>query len=696
MRGWRCTRLRGDISRRLGPLLLGSLVGFASAFGFASGAAASLTDFALPTGVYLGGGIAAGPDGALWFTAKKGNVSQIGRLTTSGSYSEFGGLTDPRPGYPGPRDITAGPDGRLWFTEFDANKIGAITTDGVVTEYATGLTSGAGPNQITAGPDGRLWFTEWSAGKIGAITTAGKITEYPLPNSDSEPYGITAGPYGDIWFTEHRGQAIGHITTDGAITERRLDNEYPHYAPLGAITRVGSTLWVTNTYSNKIGKYDIDDHLPFVEWFGPALNSYGLGGITAGPDGALWFTDSRFIGRITTGGLITNAIRLPSPNSAAEDIVSGPDGALWFIASDNPSRIGRITTDVPPPPTVELRLSVSPPSDPGRFDLSIDGEIKKANAGNGDTTGKHPVSVMYHRVRETGVGMSLSQYTTAMTCKDEGGSGVTVPDTTFYDGQGWVPVASGSDIVCTIVNQRRYPPSNLSVSQSSGIVQASWELPPSTLTGFLEFSPSPYLDQDGSFSHGLTISYQFDSTDTTFDSTPEEFPPGTYYVHVSAYDPDDCDYTSCHDQFSSPPVTLIVPGPLQTPVSAPAAISTAAATPKPVVADKVTAFSSLLVPSRQKLGKLYVQAAMHEPGTISARGNIRVGKQSRSYRFATVSAPAVPGTSVRLRLKLPSKALTAVRRALKRHKKASAKVMITATDSAGNKKHELRTVGLRL
>jgi virginiamycin B lyase len=693
--------------------LLGSLVGFVSAWGFsASWAAASVTEFALPTGVYLGGGIAAGPDGALWFTAQKGNVSQIGRLTTSGSYSEFGGLTDPRPGYPGPRDITAGPDGRLWFTEFDANKIGAITTDGVVTEYATGLTSGAGPNQITAGPDGRLWFTEWSAGKIGAITTAGKITEYALANSHSEPYGITPGPYGDIWFTEHRGQAIGRITTDGAITEHGLDVDY---APLGAITRVGSTLWFTDSYSNRIGKFDIDDHLPFAEWFGPALHSYGLAGITAGPDGALWFTDgaSRFIGRMTTGGLITNAIKLPSPDSAPRDIVSGPDGALWFTASDNPSKIGRITTDVPPPPTVELRLSVLPPSDPGRFDLSIDGDVKKANAGNGDTTGKQPVSVMWHRVRMTAVGgTSLAQYLTAMTCWDKGGAGETVPDTTFNsdEGHGWVPVASGSDIVCTIVNKRRYPPSDLSVSQSGGIVQASWTLPsppPTMLTGFLEFSPSPYLDPvDGSFSHGLTISYLFASDETTFDSTPEEFRPGTYYVHVGAHDPDECEiHVSCK-QFWSPTVTLAVPtpspalpGPLPTPgpASSPAAAtSTASPPPTPALADKVTAFSSLLVPSRQKLGRLYVQAGMGEPGTISARGRIRLGKQSRSYRLATVSAPAVPGTSVRLRLNLPRRAFTAVRRALKRHKKMSAQIRITATDSAGNEKHELRTVGLRL
>jgi hypothetical protein len=55
------------------------------------------------------GGITTGPDGAIWFTAEKGDEGQIGRLSTSGSYTWFGGLSAPRPGYSGPVDITAAP-----------------------------------------------------------------------------------------------------------------------------------------------------------------------------------------------------------------------------------------------------------------------------------------------------------------------------------------------------------------------------------------------------------------------------------------------------------------------------------------------------------------------------------------------------------------------------------------------------------
>ena len=66
--------------------------------------------------------------------------------------------------------------------------------------------------------------------------------------------------------------------------------------------------------------------------------SAGVNGITAGPDGALWFTESQKIARITTGGAITED-PVPSP---PESIAAGPDGALWYTSRLN--TIGRMTT----------------------------------------------------------------------------------------------------------------------------------------------------------------------------------------------------------------------------------------------------------------------------------------------------------------------------------------------------------------
>src|ERR1700680_4336196 len=81
---------------------------------------------------------------------------------------------------------------------------------------------------------------------------------------------------------------------------------------------------------------------------GPGVSAYsdpsisGPQGITAGSDGAVWFTNqnNNSIGRITTAGTVTNYTA--STISSPADITAGPDGALWFTNYDN--SIGRITT----------------------------------------------------------------------------------------------------------------------------------------------------------------------------------------------------------------------------------------------------------------------------------------------------------------------------------------------------------------
>lgn len=202
-----------------------------------------------------------------------------------------------------PTSITSGPDGALWFAENAG--VGRITTGGAVSHFPH-----AAANWITRGPDGALWFTQTSKGLIGRVTTAGVFTDFNLPSNPppgtgytrpipERPQTITVGPDGALWYTVQlfdqtcvcvKGGKIGRITTGGAITEFTL--------PTGGTRRTASR--------------------PF--------------GITAGPDGALWFTDTNLgkIGRMTTGGALT---QFAVPQGQPQGITSGPDGNLWFTAN---------------------------------------------------------------------------------------------------------------------------------------------------------------------------------------------------------------------------------------------------------------------------------------------------------------------------------------------------------------------------
>lgn len=256
----------------------------------------TIVEYLIPTASSFPNGIAAGPDGALWFTEFLAN--QIGRITTTGAITEF---PIPTAGSV-PFNITAGPDGAVWFTEFSATKIGRITTAGVVTEYSI-PTAGSVPSGIAAGPDGALWFTESSANKIGRITTAGRVSEYPIPTSSSGPGRIAAGPDGALWFTESSGNKIGRITTAGSITEYSIPT--------------------------------------------PSSNPTA---ITLAQDGALWFTESsgNKIGRITTGGVIAEAA-VPTASSGPLAIAPGRRETLWF-AESNSNIMGQIALPITQPP----------------------------------------------------------------------------------------------------------------------------------------------------------------------------------------------------------------------------------------------------------------------------------------------------------------------------------------------------------
>jgi streptogramin lyase len=304
----------------------------------ASVSAQTITEFPLPNGGAEPQGIAAGPDGNLWFTEFRGN--RIGRITTAGVISEFAIPTSNS----FPLDIAAGPDGALWFTEGVACRVGRITIAGAITEFQTGAfavddecTTG-----IARGPDGNMWFTEWDAGQIGRITPTGVVTLFTIPDvlaRGVEAKDIVAGPDGALWFTEVQGSRIGRIETDGDITLFALPTASSN--PFDIVAGPDGNLWFTELIG-AIGRITTSGIVTEFSIPTPASSPMG---ITVGQDGNLWFTEGsgNKIGRITTSGVITE---FPIPTAASEPagITAGPDGNLWFTERAA-NKIGRLTIE---------------------------------------------------------------------------------------------------------------------------------------------------------------------------------------------------------------------------------------------------------------------------------------------------------------------------------------------------------------
>jgi len=220
-------------------------------------------------------------------------------------------------------EIAPGHDGNLWFTEYSGNKIGKITTAGLIAEYPIPTAHGDSEG-ISSGADGNMWFVETASGNVGKITPAGVITEYPFPNTPWENPGaqIVSGPDGNMWFTFG-----GTNTVD---TVRFVD------APVASMTFSPSILKVNGTNS------------------GPSVMTVTL----TNPNSSTWLTDVAFTD-VFPSGLYGTALSTscggtlaPSAQSFTFAKLSGasipPNGSCWVSVDMYANATGRLTNSTGP------------------------------------------------------------------------------------------------------------------------------------------------------------------------------------------------------------------------------------------------------------------------------------------------------------------------------------------------------------
>ncbi len=145
----------------------------------------------------------------------------------------------------------------MWFTEYDGNRVGRITTTGVITEF-TLPTPNAGADLIALGPDNSLWFVEDKVNRIGRVTVTGSITEFPLPagcedvNFDA---GIAWAPNHKLFFTCPLTNQIGKMAISGKVKTFSIPT--PNSEPLDIVLGGDGNMWFTEFATNKIGVFQL-------------------------------------------------------------------------------------------------------------------------------------------------------------------------------------------------------------------------------------------------------------------------------------------------------------------------------------------------------------------------------------------------------------------------------------------------------
>ncbi|SPT59679.1 hypothetical protein [Actinomadura madurae] len=205
------------------------------------------------------------------------------------------------------------------------------------------------PSGLAAGPGGTVWYAANSGG-IGRVDAAGKVTEYAVgPNSRDLlgiPDAMAAAPDGSLWFTDLSTSVprVGRVDpATGASTLYELPTtgtvSFRNAQVTGITAGPDGAMWFTGRSSGSIGRIDASG----------TVTAYATGlvpvELTTGPDRAIWFTtNGGTIGRLdpATGAVAS----YPTPNGrngspVMGGIVTGPDGDLWFT-EPGAGKVGRI------------------------------------------------------------------------------------------------------------------------------------------------------------------------------------------------------------------------------------------------------------------------------------------------------------------------------------------------------------------
>ena len=262
MTGKKLNRSRGILAIIVIVIILGGLLVYYLSIVPKTPISPYVTEF--PTkGTAYPNAIAVDDQGRVWFALW--NETALGMLYPSNGTVRTFPLPEPGNSSLETWGVTVNnTDGLVWFTDYISNAIWSFNMTSHAFAKHLIPTNGSFPFQVALDQKGNVWFDESFAGKLGELTTQGVMKEYAIPGNGTnrDPTGL-AMSNGTLWFTEPLENVIGSFY-NGEFTMYNMTGLID--SPLGIVMDSQGNLWVTqHTYPGLIGEFNPVTH--FVKTF---------------------------------------------------------------------------------------------------------------------------------------------------------------------------------------------------------------------------------------------------------------------------------------------------------------------------------------------------------------------------------------------------------------------------------------------